>query len=260
MYILIIDGSPRMSGNTDKIGKLCEKVLNRYINKQGQADKIEKMSIGREHIENCLGCRTCFNISEGKCPHIETISKIKQKMEQADILIIGSPIYVEDVSGTMKNWIDHMAYNCHRPFLQGKPVYLYTTSGAGASKHGLKTMEHALLSWGATIIGMDNYRMGAYLDEKEMPAAYHEKVAHRMEELVDRQKHNKISLFSIIAFMVQKGYWLSKGKVGESVDYKYWVEKGWLNKETFYYKNVEIPFVKKVAARAIAKLVARWMY
>jgi multimeric flavodoxin WrbA len=36
------------------------------------------------------------------------------------LTVFASPIYVEDVNGAMKNFIDRMAYNCHRPRFFGR--------------------------------------------------------------------------------------------------------------------------------------------
>ena len=141
---------------------------------------------------------------------------LKSQMEQADAIIIGTPIYVEDISGLTKNWLDRMAFNCHRPFLLGKPVYLFATSGAGASKHALKTLKHALISWGGVIIGENQ--------------------------------------FSLVGFRIQKKYWIQRTDQ-TTVDYLYWKEKGWLENSCHFYTSIQIPFYKRIASPIISQLV-----
>jgi multimeric flavodoxin WrbA len=48
----------------------------------------------------------------------------------------------------MKNWIDRMAFNNHRPAFAGKSAVIVTTSGMGSTSHTQKTMQYALMAWG----------------------------------------------------------------------------------------------------------------
>ena len=50
-------------------------------------------------------------------------------MDAADGIIFASPVYVNDVSGIAKTWIDRLAYVCHRPAFAGKCAYLIATVG-----------------------------------------------------------------------------------------------------------------------------------
>lgn len=73
-------------------------------------------------------------------------------MKAADAIILASPVYVDDVSGITKNWIDRLAHVCHRPEFYGKYAYLLSTTGASSTRHTLRTM-NAPMYWGFTIIG-----------------------------------------------------------------------------------------------------------
>lgn len=131
MNLLMINGSPNSSGNTNKILEVFTEVIYNTMNSNEFTCKT--ISLSEMSVAPCRGCRVCFNNSEALCPHKDDVFSIKSSMDEADIIIIGSPVYVEDVTGLTKNWIDRMAYSCHRPFLYGKLVHIFTTSGAGAS-------------------------------------------------------------------------------------------------------------------------------
>ncbi|PHV72218.1 hypothetical protein CS063_01715 [Sporanaerobium hydrogeniformans] len=161
MKILMINGSPRKKGNTQLILDLFERLLQEHV---GISQDIITVSLREKVIELCHGCRGCMVNSEEFCPCKDEVKDIENKMKKADLILIGSPVYVEDISGLMKNWIDRMAYRCHRPFLNGKRVYLFTTSGAKASNHAIRTLKHAFLAWGAEVIQWDNYSMGIRME------------------------------------------------------------------------------------------------
>lgn len=145
MKILFINGSPRKNGNTSLILKMyCSSFRDLMNVEQSQ---MEFISLAEQRIESCRGCRVCMKMSEDNCPCKDDVNHIEIKIKEADVIIVGSPVYVEDISGLLKMWIDRMAYRCHRPFLNGKPVVLFTTSGEKASKHAITTLRHVFLSW-----------------------------------------------------------------------------------------------------------------
>jgi multimeric flavodoxin WrbA len=75
---------------------------------------------------------------------------IKAKKDAADGLLLASPVYVDDVSGLTKTWMDRLAYRCHRPGFGRKCAYPVATVGGRPTRHTLRTMNAALLTWGAT--------------------------------------------------------------------------------------------------------------
>lgn len=253
MNLLMINGSPNNAGNTNKILELLSKEMSKTI--KGDNYVCSTISLSQKSIEHCHGCRICFNDSELHCPYKDDVNSIKCRMEEADIIIIGSPVYVEDVTGITKNWIDRMAYNCHRPFLRGKLVYIITTSGAGASSHAIKTLKHALVAWGAQIVNYDNYHMGIKMKLVEAEKLYSKIITIRINELIHRINNSRINMYSLIAFNVQKKYWSRKNIDTQSFDYKYWKKQGWLTKKCFYYHPINDIFFKKNLAILFSKLI-----
>ncbi|MDP4152528.1 MAG: flavodoxin family protein, partial [Bacillota bacterium] len=147
MKIVSITSSLRQSGNTETIVQMLEGSLA----KLDESVQITHISLAKTKVEQCRGCRICFDRDESFCPIKDELSGIIKEIKDADAIIIASPVYVEDVNGTMKSFIDRMAFNSHRPSLYGKCAALITTSGAGSSNHALNTMKNAFSSWGANI-------------------------------------------------------------------------------------------------------------
>ncbi len=80
----------------------------------------------------------------GLCPCRDGLAALRKKLLPADGVIAASPVYVEDVSGTMKNWIDRMAYHCYRPAFAGKLAFVVITSGVGTTGRAAQTMATAM--------------------------------------------------------------------------------------------------------------------
>ncbi|MBQ7745801.1 MAG: NAD(P)H-dependent oxidoreductase, partial [Ruminococcus sp.] len=60
--------------------------------------------------EFCCGCTRCFKESETKCPHYDKLAAITQAMDEADVIILASPVYVYHATGAMKAFLDHYGY------------------------------------------------------------------------------------------------------------------------------------------------------
>ena len=87
----------------------------------------------------CNGCLNCVLQGEDKCAHYESVSKIAQAMERADIIIVDSPTYVMEMTGQLKVLFDHLAYLYipHRPrvsMFSKVGIVVSTAAGAGSGK------------------------------------------------------------------------------------------------------------------------------
>jgi multimeric flavodoxin WrbA len=71
-----------------------------------------------------------FRSWKDSCPLKDVLPAIKTRMKNADDVIVVSPVYVDDVSGIMKNWIDRPAHVCRRPNLLAEAPFLCLQSGA----------------------------------------------------------------------------------------------------------------------------------
>ncbi|SCK04757.1 azoreductase [uncultured Clostridium sp.] len=73
-------------------------------------------------------------------------------VEEADSLIITLPVYSMQLSGLLKNFIDHMSYNFHRPrFYNKKALIITTTAGAGHNDTA-KYIKSVMYYWGMNYV------------------------------------------------------------------------------------------------------------
>jgi multimeric flavodoxin WrbA len=114
MNILNSNSSYRKDGNTDRTTQLLQARLESTARDNHEPLVLDTLYLGHINIEPCWGCRTCFDKGEEFCPINDDMSEIKARMKAADALILAGPVYVDDVNGIMKNWIDPLAHVCHR--------------------------------------------------------------------------------------------------------------------------------------------------
>jgi multimeric flavodoxin WrbA len=257
MKILVLTSSFRKNGNSARLLALLEKSIQTNSPVSGTTVELETIQLAYRNIQPCRGCRACFDRGEDHCPIKDDLLDIKSVIQSSDALILISPVYVEDISGTMKTFIDRLAHVCHRPEFAGKYAYLLTNSGTGTSGHALRTMESALRTWGFYIIGKNNFITGALMPENEVASRFQHRVdqiARQILTTVKKQKALSPSWLSLLFFKVQQTVW--QRETEESIDLSYWQEKGWIaSRATYYYPHRANPFTI-VTARLAGGIIA----
>lgn len=112
----------RKNGNT-------EEIVNYFISSLEKYTAIEKdyIYLYDYSIPFCVGCHNCIFEGEEKCSASKIVKEIEEKILLADGIILASPGYMFSVTAIMKNFLDHVAYNCHRPKYFGKQVYILSS-------------------------------------------------------------------------------------------------------------------------------------
>lgn len=261
MKILFCVGSYRRSGNTAHVAALVEEELRRLAADASITLEVETVFLGHEQIGLCRGCRVCFDQGEERCPLHDDFQPVKAKMVEADGIVVASPVYVNDVSGTMKNWIDRLAHVCHRPQFAGKCSYLITTIGGGPSSHALRTLGSALQTWGFYIVGQKGFKTGALMDKAALRARYQAdaaKIAKRLFDAIHRRRFTNPSFLALMTFRIQQRVWQHAGH--DSFDYRYWENQGWLASDRDFYiahhANRAKVLLARLAGTALGPLVS----
>lgn len=122
--------------------------------------KVTEFFLPRDFGEFCCGCTNCFMKGEEKCPHYEKLDPITKAVDEADVLILTSPVYVYHCTGSMKAWLDHYGWRwiVHRPeekMFSKRAVVISTAAGAGM-KSTNRDMADSLSFWGVPKI----YKIG----------------------------------------------------------------------------------------------------
>ena len=110
---LYINGSNR--------NKNCYQILNDMKEKN---DKL--ICLSEKNIKYCLGCNACINKLEKYCVIEDDMEEIYESMLKSDKIIIASPIYMNHITGILKNVIDRLNPFSNQGNLKNKKVYLIT--------------------------------------------------------------------------------------------------------------------------------------
>ena len=97
--VLILSGSPRMNGNSDL---LCDEFA-RGATEAGH--NVEKIRVSEKNIHPCIACYHCSKNS-GACVFKDDMAEILQKMIDADVLVLASPVYFYSIDAQLKAVID----------------------------------------------------------------------------------------------------------------------------------------------------------
>lgn len=80
-----------------------------------------------KNISYCLGCNECTNELEQYCIINDDMQEIYAAMSKVDKIIIITPIYMNHITGILKNVIDRWnPYSSHPELLKNKKIYLIT--------------------------------------------------------------------------------------------------------------------------------------
>jgi multimeric flavodoxin WrbA len=100
MKVLGIEGSPRKNGNTEK---LVRRILDGAEEAGAETDFIKLVELS---INHCRGCGTCRGT--GECVQKDDMDKVVEAIQQSDVIVLGSPIYVWQVTGITKDFMDRL--------------------------------------------------------------------------------------------------------------------------------------------------------
>ncbi len=100
MKIVAFNGSPRgAAGNTHIM------VENFLAGASKAGAETENILLVDKKIGHCRGCMNCWLKTPGKCVIQDDMEKLLEKFS-ADIIVLATPLYVDNVTGIMKDFLD----------------------------------------------------------------------------------------------------------------------------------------------------------
>ncbi|MCP4607085.1 MAG: flavodoxin family protein [Planctomycetes bacterium] len=119
--VLIINGATRINGNTDI---LVDRIIAGARN-VGVSPLL--IALQNKRISNCIGCYQCLKTS--KCSFQDDMTEIRALIEDAELVVLASPLYWCGVTGLMKTFIDRLFFYYHpqtKPLITGKRALILT--------------------------------------------------------------------------------------------------------------------------------------
>ena len=116
--VLVLSSSPRKNGNSDM---LCDEFI-KGAKESGNA--VEKIRVAAKNITACLDCYYCKS-HNGDCIHKDDMKEIMNKIIEADVIIMASPVYFYSINSNLKALIDRTV--CRWLEVKDKEFYYIVT-------------------------------------------------------------------------------------------------------------------------------------
>ncbi len=105
MKVLMINGSPHKNGNTAIALQEMERIF------QENGIEVETLHIGNKPIRGCIACRSCAKT--GKCVFDDMVNEAAPLFEEADGLVVASPVYYASANATLVAFLDRLFFSTH---------------------------------------------------------------------------------------------------------------------------------------------------
>lgn len=127
MKVLILNGSPKKNGNT----AIAIQEMVKIFDEEGI--ETELTQVGSMMIRGCVSCNTCSKT--GKCTIDDEVNRIAPKFEEADGLIVASPVYYASANATLVACLDRLFYstNFDKTMKVGATVVVARRGGCSAT-------------------------------------------------------------------------------------------------------------------------------
>ena len=103
MYVLMLNGSPRVNGNTSIALAEMEKTFAQ------EGVGTETIQVGQRDIRGCVACNSCAKT--GKCAFDDVVNELAPKFEACDGLVVASPVYYASANATLIALLDRLFYS-----------------------------------------------------------------------------------------------------------------------------------------------------
>lgn len=226
MKITVVNGQSH-KGSTYHIGKMLADKLG---------GEVTEYFLPKDFGDMCIGCTACILKSEQLCPHYQRLEKLTNAIDEADVLIFTSPVYVYHVTGAMKSFLDHYGYRwmVHRPekkMFSKQAVCISTAAGAG-TKSTNKDIADSLFFWGVPKVykyGVNVRAMSYSRISDKAKAEIDKKTTDIANKIKAKNGRVKVGLktkafFEIMRMIQHKSGW-------NEADTDYWHNKGWDGKK-----------------------------
>ena len=103
LKVLMINGSPRPKGNTAIALREMENIFKE------SGIEVETVVVGNKDIRGCVACGSCYE--KGKCVFDDIVNELAPKFEEADGLVVASPVYYASANATLIACLDRLFYS-----------------------------------------------------------------------------------------------------------------------------------------------------
>jgi multimeric flavodoxin WrbA len=116
MKAIAVNGSPRKNWNT---ATLLKKALEGAQAKGAETELVHLYGLSYKGCISCFACKEIGGKSYGRCAVIDELTPLLDEIREADVLILGSPLYFHTETGAMRSFMERLLF----PYLTYTPGY-----------------------------------------------------------------------------------------------------------------------------------------
>lgn len=98
-----MNGSPRTGGNTS----IAIREMTAAFQEEGI--EVETVQVGNKPVRGCIACGGC--VKAGKCVFDDVVNELAPKFEEADGLVVASPVYYASANATLVACLDRLFFS-----------------------------------------------------------------------------------------------------------------------------------------------------
>lgn len=103
LKVLMLNGSPKANGNTAIALHEMENVFKE------NGIEVENIVIGNQAVRGCIACGSCYE--KGKCVFDDVVNELAPKFEEADGIVVASPVYFASANATLIATLDRLFFS-----------------------------------------------------------------------------------------------------------------------------------------------------
>ena len=134
--VILINGSPR----ADQCTATALDEMIKTFNEEGV--ETELIHIGNKDIRGCAACGYCS--THDGCVFNDIVNEVNAKLEKADGLVVGSPVYYSSPNGTLISFLDRLFY-IHGDKLKHKPGAVVASARRAGTTAALDVLNKYLM-------------------------------------------------------------------------------------------------------------------
>ena len=103
MKVMMVNGSPHAGGNTATALDEMKKIF------EAAGVEVNLVHVGNKVVRGCVGCYRCQ--STGKCIFNDVVNESAKIFEEADGLVVGTPVYYASANATTIAFLDRLFFS-----------------------------------------------------------------------------------------------------------------------------------------------------
>lgn len=221
MKIIAIHGSPRSINSTTR--KLAEFVLKGAAESGSETEMID---LADYHITPCTACDACS--LNGICVNDDDVVGLLKRMQEAEGIVFGSPVYIDNISGQMKVFFDRLADVIHYQVLTGKFGCSVAATYESGGEEVVAYLNHVLNYLGIISVGGISVAHGGKTEPVDSHEAEATALGHKLVNAISKG-YSDPPQEAIIAD--NRRYFrtlVEENKDFRPVEYERWIRMGWI--------------------------------